>query len=234
MSSETSAPRGPGKAVATFFWSLGSIGATEHWTKLVCDADGTGRRDGPRQGPLALGDGLRYFIFIFSGSCSLLMVRRNKNAVWRSLGTVCRERDWSRPRAIHELQNGLPFRTVPPGHEHKIDWHDSRLLQHLNLATSEVSSEFLSPLLTVGIEVLPPSDAYSAVNASAGWAIATTRRLQEKSKIPAGVTKAKLARLLEAEAQKAVCSGVLRRPLKASDLEKQLSPWGIWPLNSFE
>jgi hypothetical protein len=122
---------------------------------------------------LALGDGLHYFIMVFGGSCSLLMTKR-KDAVWRSLGTLCSERDWSRPRAIYELQNGLPFRTVPPGHEHKIDWHDPRLLRNLNLAASEVSSEFLSPLLTVGIEVMPPSDTDPAVSASVGWAIATT------------------------------------------------------------
>jgi hypothetical protein len=85
------------------------------------------------------------------------MTRRdNKDATWCSLGKLCRDCDWSRPRAIYELQNGLRFRTVPPGYEHKIDWEDRRL--HLNLETSEVSSEFLSPICTVGIEVLPPSD----------------------------------------------------------------------------
>src|SRR5262249_50472846 len=82
-----------------------------------------------------------------------------------SLGTLCRELDWSRPRAIMELQNGLPFRTVPPGHEHKIDWRDPRLLRHLNLEASEVSSEFLSPILTVGIEVMPPSGINPVVSA---------------------------------------------------------------------
>jgi hypothetical protein len=184
--------------------------------------------------PLVLREGLRYFVMILNGSCLLLMTGRGKDALWRSLGTVCRERDWSRPRAIYELQNGLPFRTVPPGYEHKIDWHDPRLLQHLNLAASEVSSEFLSPLLTVGVEVMPPSDTGPAVSASARWAITTTRRLRDESKTPEGMTKAELARLLETEARKAVKANQLAHALKASYLENQLAPWGIWPLSSFE
>jgi hypothetical protein len=162
------------------------------------------------------------------------VTRRDKDATWRALGTLCRERDWSRPRALYELQNGLPFRTVPPGHEHKIDWHDRRLLQHLNLAASEVSSEFLSPILTVGIEVLAPSDIAPAVSASVRWARAATRNLRTENKIPEGLRKSDLARLLAAEAQKAVKAGQLARALKASYLENQLAAWGIWPLNSFE
>jgi hypothetical protein len=127
---------------------------------------------------------------IFDGLCSLLMAGRDKDATWRSLGTLCRECDWSRPRAIYELQSGLPFRTVPPGYEHKINWHDPRLLQHLNLAASEVSSEFLSPILTVGIEVMAPSDIDPAASASVRWAIAATRNLRAENKIPEGMTKA--------------------------------------------
>ena len=177
---------------------------------------------------------MRYFAMIFDGLCSLLMAGCDKDATWRSLGTLCRERDWSRPRAIYELQNGLPFRTVPPGHERKLDWHDPRLLQHLNLAASEVSSEFLSPILTVGIEVMAPSDIDPAINASVQWAIAATRNLRAENKIPEGITKAELARLLKTEAQKAVKAGQLSRALKASYLENQLAPWGIWPLSSFK
>jgi hypothetical protein len=48
------------------------------------------------------------------------------------------------------------------------------------------------------------------------------------------MTKAELARLLEAEAQKAVKAGQLARALKASYLENQLTPWGIWPLSAFK
>ena len=55
-----------------------------------------------------------------------------------------------------------------------------------------------------------------------------------EKKIREGVTKADLARLLEAEARKAVKAGQLGRTLKASYIENQLSAWGIWPLNSFK
>ena len=66
--------------------------------------------------------------------------------------------------------------------------------------------------------------------ASAEWAAAATRKLQDEKKIPKGMLKSELARLLEIEAQKAVKTGDIRRALKASYLEDQLRPWGIWPL----
>jgi hypothetical protein len=91
-------------------------------------------------------------------------------ATWRSLGALCRELDWSRPRALHELQNGLPYRTVPPGHT--VDWYDPNVLRGLDVEASTVTITrgvrfaegeacFVLGLdqLTVGIEVLPPTDA---------------------------------------------------------------------------
>jgi hypothetical protein len=86
------------------------------------------------------------------------------------------------------------------------------------------------------LALLPePTDAeVPAPLASAQWAIATTRRLRGENKIPEGMTKAEFARLLEIEAQKAVRAGRLGRMLKASYIENQLIPWGIWPLNSFK
>ena len=80
-----------------------------------------------------------------------------------------------------------------------------------------------------------PADAPTPpASASVQWAIGATRKLRAKNKIPDGVTKADLARLLEAEAQEAVRAGEIRRALKATYLEDQLRPWGIWPLSSFE
>ena len=70
------------------------------------------------------------------------------------------------------------------------------------------------------------------VPASAQWAITTTRRLQDESKIPEGMRKAELARLLATESEKAVKAGQIKRALLASYLENQLVPWGIWPLSS--
>jgi hypothetical protein len=86
------------------------------------------------------------------------------------------------------------------------------------------------------LALLPePTDAeVPAPLASAQWAITTTRHLRNERKIPEGVLKADLARLLETEAGKAVRAGQLRRELKASYLENQLTPWGIWPLDSFK
>jgi hypothetical protein len=86
------------------------------------------------------------------------------------------------------------------------------------------------------LALLPePTDAEApAPLASAQWAIAATRRLRDERKIPDGVTKAELARLLETEADKAVRAGQLGRALKASYLENQLAAWGVWPLSSLK
>jgi hypothetical protein len=74
------------------------------------------------------------------------------------------------------------------------------------------------------------------VSDSVSWARNTTRRLLTEGKIPddARKTKAKFASLLEAEAEKDVKAGQIRRAWKSSYLEDQLVPWGIWPLNSFK
>ena len=82
---------------------------------------------------------------------------RNKNATWRSLGTLCRKRDWSKPRVLYELQNGLRYRTIPPWHE-KIDWHDPIMQHRLNVEASEMTMMGLD-FVTLGIEVLDePAD----------------------------------------------------------------------------
>ena len=82
---------------------------------------------------------------------------RDKDATWRSLSTHCRALGWSKPRAVYELQNGLPYRTIPPGHEHEIDWHRWEDQHNLNVETGELSLVGLD-FLTVGIEVLAPPD----------------------------------------------------------------------------
>ena len=87
---------------------------------------------------------------------------------------------------------------------------------------------------SVAFETFFPVAAVSTIVDTAGasvqWAIAATRNLQAENKIPEGITKAKLARVLAAEAQKAAKAGQLSRTLKASYIENQLIPWGIWPL----
>src|SRR5262245_17435824 len=104
----------------------------------------------------------------------------------RSLAIYCRERGWSKQRAIHEIQNGLHWRTMPPGHEHEIDWDAFETQHNLNMETGE-----LSPVgpdwLTVAIEVddaplpSPPADEGPTDEAplnSARWAVVATRRLR--------------------------------------------------------
>jgi hypothetical protein len=176
-----------------------------------------------------------------NGSEALAVVGRDTDATWRSLGTLCRERDWSRPRLIYELQNGLRHRTVPPGHT--IDWHDPTAVSSLDVEASTVMilGEVLDMAVgfdsrIVGVEVLPPMDAEvpATASASAQWAAAATRHLRADSRIPERATKAELARLLEAEARTAARAGQLDRALKASYLENQLTAWGIWPLSSFK
>jgi hypothetical protein len=123
--------------------------------------------------PLVFGNGLDYFALIINGSSSLVVTRRDKDATWRTLGTLCRERDWSQPRALYELQNGLPYRTIPPGY--KVDWHASDVQRSLDVQASTVALMlgvfggggigFNRPV--VGIEVLPPMDASAPPTASA-------------------------------------------------------------------
>jgi hypothetical protein len=95
------------------------------------------------------------------------------------------------------------------------------------LTASEVTSEFLSGRI-VGIEVWVPSVSTST---SAQWAADTTRNLRTGHKTEGIKTKTALADLLEAESKKAVKAGQLKHALKASYLENQLGPWGIWPLS---
>jgi hypothetical protein len=86
-------------------------------------------------------------------------------ATWRSLGAHCRELGWSKRRVMSELQQGMPYRTIPPGHV--IDWHHPVSAQTLALETSEVTIFAVEGYevfnsVTVGVEVLPP--AVLAVN----------------------------------------------------------------------
>ena len=169
-------------------------------------------------------------------------------ATWRSLSALCREADWSRPRVLHQLRNGLPYRTYPPGHT--VDWHDPNVERSLNVDASTVTLKrglgvvfaegeagFVlgTDTLTVGIEVLPRTDATLGIEptdakvplSSSQWAYDTTRKLMAEKKIPKVLNKVDLARLLAAEAPKAVQAGEIERTLKASYLENQLVAWGI-------
>ena len=107
------------------------------------------------------------------------MTGRDKGATWRTTGAFCRERGWSKARLLYELQNGLPYRTFPPGHA--FDWSDPYLEPYLNVEASEISfpsGVVMSAIndavavitgrprppkrrsalegITLGIEVLPP------------------------------------------------------------------------------
>jgi hypothetical protein len=99
------------------------------------------------------------------------------SATWRTPGTLCRELDWSKRRLVYELQNGLPCRTIPPGHT--IDWKTDCLAHHtLNLETGDVTFQgpparvenspnsavvfFSLGHITVAIEVLAPTNVSPA------------------------------------------------------------------------
>ena len=91
---------------------------------------------------------------------------RDKDATWRSLGILCRERGWSKSRALHELQNGLPYQTVPPlPSGRSIDWRNPNVAYGLNVETGDLTLVLGAfgggglgfDTLTVSIEVLPPA-----------------------------------------------------------------------------
>src|SRR5262245_53186844 len=86
------------------------------------------------------------------------MTRRDKDATRRTLGTFCRERDWSKKRLIHELQNGLPYRTIPEGYV--IEWDDPFLWPFLNVEASEISIPYGT---VVGTIVPPPFTTHAFV-----------------------------------------------------------------------
>ena len=114
--------------------------------------------------PLVFGNGLDYFALIINGSSSLVVARRDMTATWRTASALCRDRDWSKRRLLHELQHGLPYRTIPAGHV--VDWHHPVSAQTFNVEASEVAiigglidGEVAFDTTIVGIEVLPPMDA---------------------------------------------------------------------------
>ena len=121
--------------------------------------------------PLALGHGPHYFGPVFNGSGSLVVTGRDKDATWRKPGALCRELDWSRPRLIHELQNGLRYRTFPPA----INWDDPAVRRALDVEASTLPLGYatVSGLANswtiqeaIGIEVLPPGVPADAARAA--------------------------------------------------------------------
>jgi hypothetical protein len=121
---------------------------------------------------LALVKSLSYFAPVLGGFGSLVKIGCNMSVTWASLGTICRERDWSKHRLLHELQRGLPYRTIPAGHA--IDWHSRDTV--FAVEPSEVT--YTKGVLdvegvigldrpTVGIEVLPPTEGALAADEAA-------------------------------------------------------------------
>src|SRR5262249_50947897 len=112
-------------------------------------------------------------LLVVNGSEALAVTGRDKDATWRTLGALCRERDWSIPRLLHELKNGLPYRTIPEGYVIEWDeWDDPYMRRYLDVEASEIlipdggmlgivppSPKTRRGPLTLGIEVLPPTDA---------------------------------------------------------------------------
>src|SRR5262245_56023056 len=61
-------------------------------------------------------------------------------ARWRSLAIHCRERGWSKARAIYELQNGLPYRFVPPLPPGcSVVWSDFNVTHGFNVETGDLT-----------------------------------------------------------------------------------------------
>jgi hypothetical protein len=91
---------------------------------------------------------------------------------WCTAGALCQQLGWPKRRLIYELENGLPYRTIPPGWT--IDWSDSYVWPYFNVEASEISipygvvvgaieppppkkhSAMAYEKVTLGIEVLPP------------------------------------------------------------------------------
>jgi hypothetical protein len=127
-------------------------------------------------------------VLVFNGSDLLAVAGRDKDATWRTMGTLCRELGWPRQRLFYELDNKrVPYRTIPEGYVID-DWLDPYLWPYINIEASEISipsgvvvgaindavavitgrprppKKRRSELegMTIGIEVLPPTDALPA------------------------------------------------------------------------
>jgi hypothetical protein len=79
---------------------------------------------------------------------------RDNDATWQRTDTLCRERDWSQQHLLHELANGLPYRTDPPGWT--VRW-GSHFWPYLNVKASTL---LVPPGGMAGIEP-PPSTKHS-------------------------------------------------------------------------
>jgi hypothetical protein len=88
--------------------------------------------------------------------------RTQHGARWCPAGTACRERGWPAWKLFQELQNGLPYRTFPPGHT--FDLSDPEVHRKFDAGVSTITifapgmpgSDYLTGTVVVGIEVLLP------------------------------------------------------------------------------
>jgi len=157
-------------------------------------------------------------LLVVNGSEALAVARRDKDATWRKLGTLCRELDWSRSRLIHELQRGLRYRTFPE--DHAINWDDPAVRLALDVEASTLPRGYASVLglanswtiqEAIGIEVLPPDAPPHSANAPAASQV-PPRKVSE-----ADVRKALLAIVEEHPPgsspldEESLCSEVERR-----------------------
>jgi hypothetical protein len=66
---------------------------------------------------------------------------RDKDATWQRTGAFCDKHGWSRARLLWELQNDrVRCRTIPPGRESEIDWHDPWVQERLDIENSQVTA----------------------------------------------------------------------------------------------
>jgi hypothetical protein len=89
----------------------------------------------------------------FTSAAALNITTRS----WRTLGRLRRELDWTKPDLEYALQNGLRYRTTPPGVV--IDWRAFRVLRTLDVEHSTVRLRLGDKWRDVGVKVLPPDDA---------------------------------------------------------------------------
>jgi hypothetical protein len=188
---------------------------------------------------------------VFNGSDLLAVAGRDKDATWYWLDDARRVPGWPGGRILDDIKarrlpwrgyvSGMGFVTsdtfYPDGSIEKLtaDWERNELIiVVLDNQFHPHTVEAAEVSLPTDAEVpAPPADASKTLPASAQWAIAATRNLRAEGKTE-GIKKAELGRLLEAQSEKAARAGQIRRALKASYLEDQLVPWGIWPLSSLK
>jgi hypothetical protein len=119
-------------------------------------------------------------------------------------------------------------------------WQDPEALRKASAAldraigieAGRIAPSWVGKLLTkLQPPATPVSDAELGSVGTAFWCAAKARQLKIAGEISEGISKTKLARLLERQMQAAVKTGELSHAVQWPHIRNHLSEWGLWPIS---